>query len=343
VAVAAVLQSTGATPGVAAERCINVPRRTWYLPGGGTGRGETTYLVIMNPFGEDATFTAEIATEKRTKITPSRLTPYVLAARTSVAVRLNDYVLQGAGERIVSTQVVAKIGRVVTGLLTESSEGISGEAGSPAAHTRWIIPGAAYEGPSLLALANPSSSRSDLTVSGRGRRGPLVISGIGGLSLGSEQVLGYEVEAERPIGTVVESTNRIPIVAARRLTGTNGDPATITGADTSYRRWLVLPTLPLSGGHELLVVENPGLKDVRLSVQLIGAAGPVAAGDLASSVVRAGRTLVLDLTTVAGGRPVSALLSAEGGTIVAAGTSYSADGLGYAATLGVPILSIGND
>jgi hypothetical protein len=53
-------------------------------------------------------------------------------------------------------------------------------------------------------------------------------------------------------------------------------------------------------------------------------------------VVLSGRTMRLALP-LQGGRPVSVLVEANGGTIVAAAASYSTGRTAYAATLGLPM------
>jgi hypothetical protein len=130
-------------------------------------------------------------------------------------------------------------------------------------------------------------------------------------------------------------------VVSRRLTGTKGDQATIDGAPRPAPRWLVVPTLPPAGGLGLLILENPGRTDVRASIRLIGADGPVAAALLEQVSVRAGRMLVVGLQGVAGHAPVSAIVVASTGTLVAGSASYSLNGLGYAATLGMPMTDQG--
>src|SRR5207244_9049497 len=49
-AASAVVQSDGSPPSVAAERCAGAPSGRWYLPDTGTAAGQTSYLVVMNPF-----------------------------------------------------------------------------------------------------------------------------------------------------------------------------------------------------------------------------------------------------------------------------------------------------
>ena len=71
-----------------------------------------------------------------------------------------------------------------------------------------------------------------------------------------------------------------------------------------------------------------------VTFRLIGGDG--LAAPLRQRTILSGRTIRITLPSQAG-VPVSVLVSARGGTIVAAAASYSQDRTGYAATLGLPM------
>jgi hypothetical protein len=82
------------------------------------------------------------------------------------------------------------------------------------------------------------------------------------------------------------------------------------------------------------VVQNPGRREVRVSVRSFGGDGPGAA--IQERTILSGRTIRFAVPS-RGGRPVSAVVTARDGTIVASVASYSMDLRGYAATLGLPM------
>ena len=102
VAATAVTQTK--TGGVAAERCVSAPQPTWLIPDAATGEGEDAYLVVMNPFDVNAEFDVVLRTEDRT-IRPGPLTPGVLQPGRSMAVHVNQFALEGPGERTVTAEV----------------------------------------------------------------------------------------------------------------------------------------------------------------------------------------------------------------------------------------------
>jgi len=317
--------------GVGAGRCEPFPRRTWYLLDEPTGAGETSYVVVMNPFAEDAAFDLAARTETRT-IAPGSLRPYVLPARSSVAFRLNDIALEGPGERTVSVTVVQRVGRVIAGGVSTTPRGLRLGAGAVLSNVT-DIPAGAYAGSGELILANPGANRADLSVIGSGRTGQRVVSGPAGISLAPGEVRTMDLDGLTG-AAVVQSDNRQPALAALRVAGPRGDQATVTGTPTPEPTWLVLPALTPKGGRSFLVLQNPGRSRLRITVQLLGPSGIVPAPRLSSISLPPGRTISVALPASSG--PVTALVRAQGGTLVAGAASYPAGG-GYAAMLGQPM------
>jgi hypothetical protein len=331
---AAVIASDQSPSGVGAERCEPTPRRTWYLLDEPTGAGETSYVVVMNPFAEDAAFDVVARTENRT-IAPGSLRPYVLPARSSVAFRLNDIALEGPGEHTVAVRVSQRIGRVIAGGVAVSSGGLRAEAGAvPARMTE--IPASGYAGPAELILSNPGETRADLTVISSSRAGQRVVSGPDGLSLAGGAVRTVELEGLTG-AAVVQSDNRQPVGAVLRVAGPRGDQATVTGAAAPGRAWLVLPALTPKGGRSFLVLQNPGRSGARVSVQALGQGGVVPAPRLSAIGIPPGKTISVALSGALGARPVTLVVRAKTGTIVVGTVSYPANGAAYAAMLALPM------
>jgi hypothetical protein len=291
----------------------------------------------MNPFAEDATFDVVIRTDRRLGVTPSDLSPYVLPAGRTVALRLNRYLLQAPRERIVTAEVHVKLGRAIAGSLSISADGVGAEVAVPQLARRWVMPAADFEGRSVINLMDPQDRPADITVVGQAPNEDRVLTeGPGALRLESGQVRAYPVQDPSAVGLVVVVEQRAQIAAQRRVVGDGGDPALIAGSPVTKARWLVLPTLPPKGGRTTIAVQNPGQDEAVIELRLIGAQGAVPAGVFDRLTVNPGRSLSIDLSRIVGNEPVSALLTTEDGTIVVGGASYASTDGGYSATLGLP-------
>jgi hypothetical protein len=333
---AAAIMRSDSPAGLAAERCEPSARHTWFLLDQTTGADDSSFVVVMNPFATDAAFDLVMRTEQR-KIAPGVLSPLVLKARSSVAIPVNEYALESPGEQTVTVEVTQRIGRVVAGGFVRSAEGIRAETGSAQPAQTTVLPAAAFAGQPDVILFNPQTDPADVSVLSSGRTGQRVVPGTTSVSLGPDQVKTLGFSDFPGSGAVVRSDNKQPVVAAMRVTGLQGDPATVVGATDAARSWLVMPSTPPTGGKAFLVIQNPGRTGLKLSVTLIGPDGAIVSSRFSAVLVPPGKTTSLALAGVAKGGPVSAVVRAEGGTFVAAMASYGRGGVGYAVTLGLPM------
>jgi hypothetical protein len=327
----------GATGGVAAEGCSIGPHRDWLMLDERTSPGETAYVVVMNPFAQDASFDVVIRSEDR-EVRPATLSPYVLGPRTSVGIRVNDYALLAESEATVAVEVVPRLGRVVAGGTVATTTALRAELGIDSAAEEWVIPSSGYTGQAELVAMDMRLSTAELSVDSQSSEAERVVSGPIGLSVQAGGVATFQVDGLADAGMVVRSTNQVPVVLALRLTGPNGDLATLSGAPAPASAWLVMATAPPNGGTEFVVLENPGRTDAVVTFKLIGGG---AAPPLAPVTLPAGRTIQVPLSAAVGKRSVCVEVHSEGGTIVASGLSYSSGDTGYAATLGIPIKDLG--
>jgi hypothetical protein len=325
-----------APPGVAAERCEDGPRHTWYLLDQTTAAGDSSSVVVMNPFSADAAFDVVMRTEQRT-IAPGALTPYILKGNSSVAIRVNDYALEGPGEETVTVEVTQRIGRIVAGGLVASSAGLRAESGSAQPAQVTTLPLSGFVGQPKVILLNPQADPADVSVLSSGGTGQQIVSGASSFTLqpGAVKTLAF---SQFPGSTVVvRSDNKEPVVATARAIGPLGDPATLAGAAAPSKAWLVMPAVTPSGGKSFLVLQNPGDAGIRVSVQLIGPNGTIRASRFSAVLVPPGKTMVLGLTGPAKAAPVTAVARAQSGTFVASIASIGRGGVGYAVTLGLPM------
>jgi hypothetical protein len=334
VGASSVVRSMGDDPGIAAARCTAAAQPAWYVPDGTTGRGETSYVILMNPFATDAALEITIRTEER-QLQPSSLTPYVIRPRSSVALPLNTFALQSPRERTVATRVVTNLGRAVVGGVGISSQGIRAEGGLPVLQTRWNFAASAAQS-WFVPVFHPGEHLATVSLLAQTASSQHVVPGLEEVDLDPTTVRTFDVTDLQNNGLAVQSTNRVPVAAAARLIGP-GDVATLNGSARAFARWLVLPPLPPEGGSAVLVVSNPRLIPATVGIRLIGDDGPVAAPGLQSVRVGAGRAVVVPFPERLGESPVSAIVESRDGAVVVATTGSSPDEAGYAATQGHPI------
>jgi len=331
-----VVRTHSSPPSSAASRCAASPSRRGFVTDANTASGATAYLIVMNPFAQAATFDVTIRTDKRPPVRPGSLSPLVLPARSSTAVKLDDFVLQAPTERLVTADVSVTVGRAVAGGLVVSGSGVRAEVAQSDPATRWVLPAGKYSGTSTITVVNASSRRADLEVVAQGASSQKALPGVSNVSVGAGSVRAIDVEPSS-VGLVLRSTNGVPVVAARRLTGTGGDVATEAGANRAGTGWMILPSESPSGGKSFLVLENPGDRTAHVALRFLGRSGPIQARGVDRVDVPAGRTIVVDLSVSTGKKPISVVVTAAGESVVAASASYPGGGAGYTATLGEPI------
>jgi hypothetical protein len=251
---------------------------------------------------KDAEFSVTIRTEKRS-VQPGPLTPSVLGAGRSVAIKLNDFALAGPGEKTITAEVVGKIGRVVAGSLEVGTDGVRSDPGIPAASKQWFLPVAGYPGPATLSIQDPGSRRVDLSVVDEGQDELKLASGVSGISVPAGGVLTYAAGVLPGAGVSVQAMNGVPFVLSGRVGGRNGDVATVDPVASSARRWVVPVTCPASGGQAILILLDTGRARVEVRVTAIGPEGPIPSQALASITVLPGRVVQVPLPAGPNGAP----------------------------------------
>ncbi|MGH2682828.1 MAG: DUF5719 family protein [Actinomycetota bacterium] len=315
--------------GVAADPCAAAASREWLIPGGTTIRGQRARLVIMNPFSTAATVDVSLAAARRL-VRPGALRGLVLPPRRSASIDLNRFAL---GEGAVAASVRATLGRVVAGAVGISTEGVRAAIGVPAPARAWVLPGIADDGMTDLQVFVPGREEAPFRV--RAQR----VDGQGPV-LDEASVAGgfaekFELEVDQA-GLVVEAAGAKPFVASRRTGSTDaGDGALTAGAVPSATRWLALPASRPGGAGARLLLVNPGGRTARARVTLLSDTGPVDAPSLQDVTLEPGRILVVDLSSIAGLRPVAAVVEVMDGTLVPAQESISSEG--YAVSAGIPL------
>jgi hypothetical protein len=154
--------------GPATGPCATDAADEWFFAGGATTRGSQNYLVLMNPFGEDAVFDAEFRTETRTR-RPNALRSDVVKARSTKVIDVTEHVSRAD---MVSAEIDVTVGRLVV----ERLQTFDGELGPKGAALTlgvatpkpdWffpagrVVPGADHR----LVIYNPGESAAEVDVS----------------------------------------------------------------------------------------------------------------------------------------------------------------------------------
>lgn len=334
VAAGAVIRSSGASPDIAAERCVAGLGGSWSMPDATTAAGEQASIVVVNPYASPAEFDVVIRTNGPRTIRPGALTPVVLKPHTATAVAVAPWALEGPKEDTVTVQIVPQVGSVVAGSVVVSPDGVRAEAGIPVASTRWIVPASGYATPARLEVLNPGTARAVLTVVAEGPDGANTIPAATGVPIAAGSARTFDVGAVPDAGMIVTS-GRTPVVVALRVAGPNGGLGVLTGWTGTARRWMVPPALPSTGGTARLVLQNPGPEAASVRIAWIGPSGIVRSKTVTVRVPP-GRTIAV-IAPPQDTVPLFALVTATHGSIVAGETGQALASAGFAATSGIPV------
>jgi hypothetical protein len=255
----------------------------------------------------------------------------VLKPYSAVAIPIDPWAREGAGETAVTVQIQSVIGRVVAGSLVVSPRGVRAEAGLPVASGGAVIPAAGYRGGSLEVL-NPGGRRASMTIVAEGPSGPKAIpAGSGGSVVGPGMARSFDLGDQTDAGIHVDAGGG-RVAAVLRLSGPNGGEATVSGWFENGSRWAVPPTLPSTGGTARLALENPNARSATVRIVWISPSGPVRGGTKIAHI-GPNRTVTVDMPKA--DVPLFALVTSTQGSVFPAETSESLAGTAFAATSGV--------
>jgi hypothetical protein len=352
---AAVAHELRAADDIATEPCARRASPSWYFASGTTVRGSQQFLVLFNPFGDDAVVDVSMLTDTGVQ-EPDQLQGLGVPHRSRVSIPIHDLVPR---QELVAIEVQARTGRVVAerSMIFDGStpdtgparRGISLSLGSTSPHRAWdIAAGSTVGGGSAqVAVANFGDVSSNVEVD---------------VLLGDDQTL-TPLTAAVPARAVVtlDVSDRVPAdsqFAVRVLARTSrgAEPpvvaemlswwpdssattsvATTLGSTTPARRWVV--PLPDADVDATLTVLNPGTSPITAEVLAFGAdgsnprsapaagidGGKFATFDLHDLGLGGARTIVVqsDQAMVVG----LGLLGPDGGSSMAAVPDYAYGGI----------------
>lgn len=333
--------------------CASAPATNWYFPSGTTRSGARNVLAVFNPFPGDAVLDVGFETDDGAR-TPQSYQGLVVGGGRVVALDVTDVVTL---RNELSTVVKARSGRVVVDQL-QSQDGSEGSAkglavtlGAPTVSATWMFPdgiGAVGYG-ERFALLNPADTPAEVDVQvllddpqANGVAEPFQVS----VPAGRYTIIDVFADGRVPPGVahsaIVQSTNGVPVVAERVITGTTeaaqpGLGYTI-GSPLVATRWLAAAaSFPgLSGGA--VIVSNPSRDhDATVSVSGVGDGFSVPIEGMSSVVIPAGGRQIFDVGTTGQGRSALGLDVRSDSPVVAETRFGFKDGNDLAYLIGVPV------
>jgi Family of unknown function (DUF5719) len=332
-----VARAGGGDVGVAAEPCLSGAGTRWTLPDGDTEKGESAYVVVMNPFASDAVFDVTALSDSGGEKGLTDFSDYVLASGQSAAFKLNQIIL---GSAAVAGRVDVSIGRVaVAALGISAKDGVrsaDGWLGAPPHRT--VLPGGGDSGASVLLAANPGQSPSTFSGSQFGEKGISTAGRLQQQAADGGAAAAYPVTTGGAAGIAISSAESEPgVVVARRTHGSSHDLGSTGGVPSASDRWVVMPATGSAPRTPMIYLTNPGRRTVDVSLSTIPASGDPRR---ATAVVPPGRTVSAPkrLFEAPGDAPVMA--SSGAGSFVPVAASYSGGEhgvAGYAVSAGVVV------
>lgn len=308
--------STGGTN----ARCSRQPGNRWIFPVASTTAGYDTYLLIANPFNEEAVVDVRVLGDKGDQI-PSGLSNLQIPQLSQTALFLGDYVPATSS---FGLDVTASRGRIVVARLMRVSgrdgvRGLSFDVGAAAPSTRWLLPGGDVppSGQEDIVVANPSDHEALVSTvfqveSGTGPAGSqdIPVPAGGRLTLKiSDQVPGGTRHA-----SILTSTNGVAVVAERLTVGPQGAYQSVLGAPDTRTRWVVAAG-STAGGTDTLALVADGPDKAVCKITILTGSGPVSPAPLAAAEVVPGQRGSIDLTPYLNGQPALVLVEATAGRV----------------------------
>lgn len=308
--------------------CATQPSAQWYFANGTTERGAELWLLLFNPFGDDAIVDISFFTDEGRQ-EPEGLRGFEVPRRSSVAVKVHEQVRR---QHLVATVVDARVGRVVAEqsqlFLTDSGRtGITRSLGAVEPSLEWWF-ASGYRmrgGARSIGIANPGDLDTEVdiqvvadgdaiiepvTVALPSQSATSVVLGACGGEAASPCV---RVPSELGYSVVVSAVGDLPVVAESIETWTDEDEFTgatsLIGSREPARQWVFGRSRIRNERGGTLVVLNSGSEPVEVSVSVVLPGGAVEPSDAQGVEIAPGDRWAVrtdDLTTEDAGLVVTA-------------------------------------
>jgi hypothetical protein len=318
-------------PTAGAEPCAEGGGRAWYLADGSADEGQSTDVVITNPFGVDAVVDLVLLAKDRPPIRDTSLSSVVVRAGRSRSIRLGPFV---AGERSIATIVSARVGRVAAATTVRvRGAGVRQLLGRPSVAEELILPLIGGTGQSELEVVRAGDTPTPFDATLLSTRAPGPAGDLVDQVVEATSAVTFPIISEGPAAVHVAAQGEAALAAGLRVAGPH--EAGAVGWAAPGPRWVVTPTVAGSPATPGVVIVNPGDEAATVELRVLGPPGFGAEATLSvpgASVVGAPPDLLGDGT--------GAVLVIADRPVVAAGGSTSLGKLGsaaYALAMGVPV------
>ena len=274
----AVLATGEAGPaGIASARCRVSDAQVWSVTGGNTELGQEAWLVVVNPFGEDAlvslTASVDDALER-----PPRWQDFAVGARSAVLIPIHEETPRRSriGLTLTATQGRITAEYMVLTAVSDpelSTGGVALFEAAPVGEAAWYFAGGASapDEQELITLYNPGENQALVQVLLRGPEGVLDVPALTEMPIAPQQVTQIipadYIEPGTPHGLEVLAQNDVYIVASQEVKRAGGWGATAPVNRTSTE-WLFADALWPGNAGELAVM-NTGTEPATAEIGLL--------------------------------------------------------------------------
>lgn len=318
------LVAIGKGSGVSMSRCSVQPWDRWFFAAAGTARGRDHYLLVANPFQEEAIIKVRVLGPDSDSV-PARLKDLVIPAQTQLPVFLAEYVPETPS---FGLEVSATTGRVIVSRYSKAAsrdgvKGISLTLGERSPSDRWVFPGgeSPVDGEETIALVNPTEQEALVQVIFPTENEQVAPPELAEIRIPAGRQTTINVTQYVPRGTrhstIVLATNGVKLIAERQaiaaVEGGRGYEINF-GSPRLSKRWIA-GVGSAAGGKASLALVNPGRTRTIVRIVLIVEDREIRLGELAGVEVPPDRRVTVDLTPHLGGKPATAVVESLSGEI----------------------------
>ncbi len=338
----------GPVAGLGAAACSREAGTDWYFPAGSSARDFNEWLVLYNPFPDEAVSRVDFLTAEGPR-SKSGLTDVAVPAGKLVTVRVNDFFLQQKG---LGARVTALRGRIVAWKVMFAQPegkppGVGMTLGARSGATDWFFPvGALAPGiDERISILNPTEDEATVTVSLIGDEEAFQPSDLVEMPVPANSSVELPLKnflEKQNVGGLsvsVRSVNEVPIVVERTIWYGEGEFNGFTseiGSPGAAESWWVGPAAVQPTRDSLLLL-SASEDEVTVDVVLFTAEGqPISGGVLSDIAIAPGGRFRVGLEDLTGGVAAVALVTATG-DIVAERVAYSQSADDVATVMGKPL------
>jgi hypothetical protein len=310
--------------GAGAEQCSPQPSDRWYFAFASTTHGWNTYLLVANPFQEEAVVQVRVMGPDFDSV-PALLKDLVVPQLSQASIYLSEYVpeTQSFGVELTATRGRVVASRYVRAATKDGVRGLSLTGGVPAPATRWMLPGGEVPqgGDEELVVINPSEQEALLQFvfpTDTEQKAPPELSE---LPVAAGRQVSVKVSDHLTPGTshgaLITSTNNVGVVVEQEsivsLGPTRGFDS-VPGLTSGSRRWAMSAGSNF-GGADRLAITNYGPQRTTVRIVIITDTARTAPPELSAIPIDPARRTTVDLTPFLGGAIAGVIIDSPSSSI----------------------------